>query len=187
MNADAARQSPDRLGALMAAAQQGDAAAYRELLRALVPPLRAYVRRRLADPAEVDDVVQEILVAVHNARRSYDPARPFRPWLATIARRRVADRLVQLGRRRRWALLHAVFDETFSQDGPNMEEEAFDVGALHDAIGALPRRQREAVELVKLGEMTMAEAAARTGQSVGAVKTAVHRAMISLRRRLTGA
>ncbi|HEY0274536.1 MAG TPA: sigma factor, partial [Paenirhodobacter sp.] len=78
---------------LMAHGQRGDADAYRRLLEDLTPWLRLYVRRWFRDDRDVEDCVQEILLTIHAIRRTYDPARPFGPWLVGIARRRVADRL----------------------------------------------------------------------------------------------
>ncbi|MBY0335907.1 MAG: RNA polymerase subunit sigma, partial [Acetobacteraceae bacterium] len=78
---------------LMAAAQGGDAAAYERLLREVAPFLRAIARRRIADPAEVEDAVQDTLLTLHALRHTYDPARPLRPWLAAIAERRAVDRV----------------------------------------------------------------------------------------------
>src|SRR4051794_18224107 len=79
-------------GELMAAAQAGDAAAYRVLLEDARRWLARYFARRLP-PAIVDDAVQDALIAVHEKRRTYDPARPFEPWLAAIARYKCIDRL----------------------------------------------------------------------------------------------
>ncbi|MBX9701171.1 MAG: hypothetical protein K2X74_17170 [Acetobacteraceae bacterium] len=83
----------------MAAAQAGDARAYDRLLRACLPFLRAVVRRRILDPSEAEDAVQDALLTIHQLRASYEPARPIRPWMAAIAERRAIDRLRRHGRR----------------------------------------------------------------------------------------
>src|SRR5215469_10292953 len=83
----------DNWAALMARAQDGDKAAYRALLTAITPYIRALARRALRDAADVDDVVQDVLLSLHQIRHTYDPSRPFAPWLATIARRRIVDRV----------------------------------------------------------------------------------------------
>ena len=87
-----APRNDDVLGRLMAAAQRGDKAAYRLLLDELRSWLARYYRRRLTE-AHVDDAVQDALLAIHNKRHTYDPARAFAPWLAAIARYKWIDRL----------------------------------------------------------------------------------------------
>ena len=84
--------------ALMTQAQGGDAAAYRTLLEAIAPYLRALAARRHRDARDIEDAVQDILLTVHAIRHTYDPARPFGPWLVAIANRRLVDRLRRQGR-----------------------------------------------------------------------------------------
>jgi DNA-directed RNA polymerase specialized sigma24 family protein len=91
----------EELAALMAAAQGGDAAAYRALLKACLPVVAAIARSQGARGEAVDDVVQDTLMTVHRARASYDPARPFLPWLRAITQRRAIDRLRRASRRPR--------------------------------------------------------------------------------------
>uniref|UniRef100_UPI001F02EA18 sigma-70 family RNA polymerase sigma factor n=1 Tax=Falsiroseomonas oryziterrae TaxID=2911368 RepID=UPI001F02EA18 len=87
-----------RWSRLMASAQAGDAAAYDALLRDCLPLLRAVCRARLRDPAEAEDAVQDALLTLHRIRHTYDPARPFRPWLVAIGDRRALDRARRRGR-----------------------------------------------------------------------------------------
>ncbi len=172
---------PDDWSALMARAQQGDAAAYRRLLEGILPSLRAQARRALRDAADVEDAVQDILLTLHAVRRTYDPSRPFAPWLAAVARHRLLDRLRARGRlRAREAPMPPGLEPTVAP------AQGGDGHALRRGIAALPPGQRQAVELLKLRELTLAEAAAASGQSVGALKVAVHRALHSLRRLLAG-
>src|SRR5687767_383825 len=97
------------LGALMAAAQRGDSAAYRELLEAVTPRVRRLIRRRrgfLGD-GSVEDIVQDVLLSLHTARATYDSARPFMPWLMALVRNRLADHARSYARRgRRELSLH---------------------------------------------------------------------------------
>ena len=72
---------------LMAQAQDGDREAYRRLLEGMTPYLRSLARRCFKQPSDVEDAMQDVLLTVHMVRRTYDPARPFGPWLAAIARR----------------------------------------------------------------------------------------------------
>ena len=168
----------------MAAGNDGDAGAYARLLRMLTPLVRQAVSRQrfLSGPNDIEDVVQEILISVHSVRGTYDPGRPFMPWLLAIVRRRMID----AGRRRmRRSGREVALDEsavTFAAPETNTHgEESARADALRTAVERLPRGQREAIELLKLQEMSLREASAATGLSVGALKVATHRAMAALR------
>ncbi|MDA8052048.1 MAG: sigma-70 family RNA polymerase sigma factor [Rhodospirillales bacterium] len=173
----------------MRAAQAGDRARYAALLTAVIPPLRRAARARWpsAGAPEIEDIVQETLLALHNARHLYDPERPFLPFLLGIMRFRGAD---VLRRHRRTAAR-----ETALKDLPetsaafatkSTQEETLDARALHAALARLPPGQRKAIEMMKLKEMSLAEAAAQTGTSVSALKVATHRGMKALRRLIEG-
>lgn len=180
--------APDEhLARLMARAQQGDSNAYVTLLRAITPRVRQLVRARrgFLSESDVEDVVQDVLLSIHAVRATYDPARPLMPWLWAIVRHRLAD----AGRRHVRQGAHEVgvddLDVTFPAPAANSREETFgDPDALAHAIQALPPGQRQAVELLKLRELSLKEASALTGMSIGALKIATHRAITSLRRAL---
>ncbi len=172
--------------ALMAAAQAGDARAYDRLLRAIAPLLRAVARRRIANPAEAEDAVQDALLTIHQLRASYDPARPIRPWLVAIMERRAVDRLRRSGRRAARETSIEDFGETFSGSMANEGEQRVQAAQLRAAVAELPESQRTALSLAKLQDLPLAEASARSGMSVGALKVATHRAVKALRRRLGG-
>jgi RNA polymerase sigma factor (sigma-70 family) len=166
----------------MAAAQDGDKVAYARLLADVTPFVRVLVRRRCADADRAEDVVQDVLLTLHRVRHTYDPSRPFTPWLAAIAGRRSIDAL----RRRVRLAAHEAHDpyayETFADVGANKEMEAGDAAqALAGLIAILPPSQREALELVKLKELSLLEASQISGQSVAALKVGVHRAIKALR------
>lgn len=169
----------------MAAAQAGDQESYRHLLGALLPYLRGYAFRHLSRADAVEDLVQEILLTLHRIRHTYDPARPFQPWLSVIAKRRLIDHL-----RRRRIQPEAAEDlglelETFSDPAANKDVEQIDrADALRHAMAELPERQRRVIELLKIEEKSLKEAAAITGMSVASLKTTTHRAMKALRVRL---
>ena len=173
----------DRLdwSALMARAQAGDRETYRRLLEAVTPYLRSLAARRTSDAAEVEDLVQDILMTVHAVRHTYDPQRPFGPWLATIAERRIIDGLRRRGRRQAHELPLEPEHETLSSPAANLQQEASDARALHEAIARLPAGQRDAVRMLKLQEMSLRDASAASGQSVAALKVAMHRALTKLR------
>ncbi|ACA19380.1 RNA polymerase, sigma-24 subunit, ECF subfamily [Methylobacterium sp. 4-46] len=172
-----------RLSAAMAAAQGGDAAAYRVLLRDCVPVIAAAARGQGVRGDAVDDVVQDALLTVHRARATYDPARPFLPWLRAIAQRRAIDLVRRTGRRPQE--VHDPLAYEAESDGGPLPGEAIErrqrEARLARAVAALPEGQRQAVEQLSLRERSLAEAAAATGRSKGALKVNLHRALKSLR------
>jgi RNA polymerase sigma-70 factor (ECF subfamily) len=187
MGMDKRTEQERRLAGLMASVQGGNASAYGALLRELAPLLRQAVRRRFGflQPSDVEDLVQDILLSLHTARATYDPVRPFLPWLMAIARFRMADGARRHVRRAANEVVCAQVPETFAADGTNMPIDNYgDAQALAQAVAELPSGQRQAIELLKLKEMSLKEAAAATGTSVGALKVAVHRGMGALRRAL---
>lgn len=187
MEARRGEVDPAEWSALMSRAQDGDQAAYERLLRDIVPFIRSVVAGQQQTPDRIDEVVQDVLITVHRVRHTYDPARPFKPWLAAIARRRSIDRL----RRRRRTESVEVHDphayETFADAKANNLAEAHGVDRnVRSAIAALPAQQREAVELLKMRELSLAEASELSGRSIAALKVNVHRAIKSLRKQLGG-
>ena len=166
---------------LMAHAQDGDRSAYQRLLREITPYLRSLAARRHRDPSDVEDAVQDILLTVHAIRHTFDPTRPFGPWLVTIANRRFIDRLRRQGRRRGRETPLMPEHETFSEPQANLEERP-DRHELEKAINELPPMQRKAVHLLKLNEMSLKEASTASGMSIASLKVNVHRAVKSLRK-----
>jgi RNA polymerase sigma-70 factor (ECF subfamily) len=175
-----------RWRAFMRDAQDGDRALYAELLRELTIPLRVFCRRRLPTREDAEDTMQDILITIHKARATYDPSRPFRPWLVTIARRRIADRLALVRRRGVTVALDDAEHVTSQEREANGPENVLTATELRAAIAALPPGQRQALELTKLRELSLAEASAESGQSASALKVATHRAIAALRRRFSG-
>ena len=173
--------------AWMAAAQDGDRLAYRRLLEAITPYVRAIASRLATNPMEIEDAVQDVLIAVHEARASYDPSRPFRPWLAGIARHRLIDR-ARAGRRRAAREVPLTRDHDRIAPGDIGPGDRFpgDTPALARAIRRLPATQRLAIERLKLGEHSLRAVSAETGLSVGALKVATHRGLRRLRALLLG-
>ncbi|KVN16619.1 MULTISPECIES: sigma-70 family RNA polymerase sigma factor [unclassified Burkholderia] len=175
--------SPD-WSTLMARAQAGDRDAYRRLLASVTPYLRRFAARHGVHADAVEDVVQDILITVHEVRRTYDPGRPFGPWLVAIAGRRVVDALRRSGRAAAREVPLDPEHETLPADGANLMEETADARTLRDMLGRLPAGQRDAIRLLKLEEMSLKEAALATGMTVVALKVAVHRGIATLRRLL---
>lgn len=171
----------------MRAAQAADRGAYSELLCALVPLVKETVRQRFRflQAQDIDDLVQDILLSVHAARATYDPARPFLPWLMAIARNRMADGARRHARRVTYEVQSERPVETFPAEDANMSANGYrDAEALAQALKKLPQSQRQAIELMKLREMSLKEAAAATGTSIGALKVSVHRGISALRKAL---
>ncbi|MBV1700264.1 MAG: sigma-70 family RNA polymerase sigma factor [Hyphomicrobiales bacterium] len=169
---------------LMARGQEGDQAAYRRLLIEITPYLRALAARQLFNAADIEDGVQDILLTLHTIRHTYDKSRPFGPWLATIAQRRLIDRLRKTSRNRKRETTLTEDHEQFV-DGNGRDEPMVQPRSLAAAIASLPVAQQQAIHLLKLQELSLNEAALKTGMSVGALKIATHRAMKSLRALLT--
>ena len=172
---------------LMVRAQNGEQRAYTALLTSITPYLRALARRALKDQTDIEEAVQDVLLTIHQIRHTYEPGRPFAPWLATIAQRRFVDRIrsnARLAARKLAAAQVALVEADGFYEPP---EEIEDYDALRAAIDTLPQAQKQAVELLKLRELSLKEAAGVTGMTVGALKVATHRALKTLRRALGAA
>jgi RNA polymerase sigma-70 factor (ECF subfamily) len=172
---------------LMANSQAGDADSYRRLLQAITPYLRALAHRFGLGGADLEDAVQDVLLTVHTIRHTYDPTRPFAPWLTAVARHRLLDRLRRRSRQSGRETELTEFHETFAAAETNHPGLAGEAERLKAAIAALPEGQRRAVEMLKLKEMSLKEAAQASGQSETALKVSVHRAIKRLRILLGGA
>jgi RNA polymerase sigma factor (sigma-70 family) len=181
----AQREAHDRrLAVLMQAAQDGDRVAYAGLLQDLVPLLQRLVRRRLGfvQPSDREDLVQDILLSIHAGRATYDPRRPFMPWLMSIAHHRMVDRARRHSRV--WAnevLVDEFADSILENVSSPPDSEYGDPEQVRQAVKSLPAGQRIAIELLKLRELSLKEAAHVSGMSVGALKVAAHRAIKALR------
>ena len=176
--------SEDRLRDLLIRGLTGDAPAYRTFLQELSAHLRAFLRGRLARlPDEVEDLVQETLLAVHNQRHTYDAGQPLTAWVHAIARYKLIDLL----RRRagRDALNDPLDDavEVFAASDTEADDARRDLAKL---LERLPERQRLPIIHMKLKGRTVAEAARMTGMSEAAVKVGVHRGLKALAAMIRG-
>jgi RNA polymerase sigma factor (sigma-70 family) len=180
------KESPE---VLMQRAQHGDSDAYAQLLKDIAAVLRRVIQRQRAflNSEDIEDLVQEVLLSVHAVRASYDPSRPFMPWLFAITKNRLADGARRYARHGAREIPFEEIEVTFRLSSTNtLQEEYGSAQDLHRAIGELPTTQRDAIEMLKLKEMSLKEAAAASGMSTGALKVATHRAMNSLRKMLRG-
>ncbi|AJY27014.1 RNA polymerase sigma factor, sigma-70 family protein (plasmid) [Burkholderia thailandensis 34] len=177
-------QRDSRWVALMKAAQAGDPVGYAALLREVSPFLRRLARQGWpkGNAADIEDIVQETLLTLHAVRHTFDPARPFTPWLLALLRRRIADGVRKRVRTGRHEIGMDLSEVTFSIELANTAyERQADSSVLRYAISQLPPGQRQAIELLKLREMSLKQAAAVTGLSVTALKVATHRGLKALR------
>ena len=170
----------------MTEAQGGDAASYDALLRELLPHVRGLVHRRLFHGDIVEDVVQNVFLSLHRARHTYRPERPFGPWLRAIARNAVIDHLRTRGRRPQDLSLEAEGVAEPEADESSSPAAGFEPLSpeLVGALAELPASQRQAVELLHLEGLSVAEAADQVGVSRGALKVRAHRGYKALRARL---
>lgn len=167
--------------ALMRRANAGDAAAYDACLHDFARALRAYVRRGLARAgleADTEDVVQEILIAVHLKRQTWDESRPVGPWLYTIARYKTIDNLRRRGSRVE-VPVEDLADVLAAEAGPEPGRE----GDVSRSLATLPERQRDVVQSIAVDGDSISQTAARFKMSEGAVRVALHRGLAALAKR----
>jgi len=124
------------------------------------------------------------MLTIHQLRHVYDPTRPIRPWMTAICERRAIDRLRRSFRRQGRETPIDDFGETLAAPGSNQGEAKVAAAELRAAVAELPQAQRTALGLAKLQDLPLAEASARSGMSIGALKVATHRAVKALRKRL---
>ncbi|HBP31289.1 MAG TPA: RNA polymerase subunit sigma [Advenella kashmirensis] len=174
-----AQETERQLKALFLAGLDGDTQCYHAFLQALGGNLRAFLRRRLSDiPDEIEDIVQEILIAVHNARHTYLPDQPLTAWTYAIARYKMADYLRGRYRYEAWnEPLDSQQQELFAESDQEAAQARRDVDKL---LSQLPDRYRLPILHVKLKGLTVAETAQLTGLSESAVKVGIHRGLKAL-------
>lgn len=176
--------SEERLRDLLVRGLAGDTSAYRAFLQELSAHLRAFLRRRLVRlPDEVEDLVQESMLAVHNQRHTYDADQPLTAWVHAIAKYKLVD---FLRRRASRDLLTDPLDDTLdvlSASDTEASDARRDLGKL---LEQLPDRQRLPIVHMKLEGLSVAETARVTGMSESAVKVGVHRGLKALAAMIRG-
>lgn len=167
-----------RLRALMLGALAGDGDAYRAFLRELALHLRRFLGKRLQGrPDDVEDLVQECLIAVHAKRHTYDVSQPLTPWLHAIARYKLGDYLRKsVGT----DVTRAEFDDEPDRRATSGQDAADARRDLAKLLARLPARQRLPILHVKIEGLSIAEAADATGMSTSAVKVGIHRGLKAL-------
>lgn len=175
------RASEDQLRSWMASALDGDASAYTALLAALVPMLRTFFGNRLRDRFdEVEDLMQETMMAIHTRRGTYDRARPFAPWAYAVARYKLIDHF----RRTRATVPIDDLENILVAEGFETATAArLDVAKL---LGGLSPKQAQAIRATRIEGLSISEAATRAEIGESDVKISVHRGLAALARRVKG-
>jgi RNA polymerase sigma-70 factor (ECF subfamily) len=171
----------ERLRALMLKGLSGDRASHHALLTQLSHVLRPFFARRIGrDHADLEDILQDTLIAIHERRMSYDTSQKFLPWAFAIARYKMIDHL----RRRRIRMTEPLEDDIVADpfNASEASDAARDLGAL---TRQLPTTQRHALYDVKVEGLSVAEAASRRGVSESLIKVSVHRALKRLTARVS--
>jgi RNA polymerase sigma-70 factor, ECF subfamily len=177
------REREDDWTALMRSAISGDSAAYHRLLKAVTPVLRAAAKRGLARAGQPvdqsEDIVQDILLAVHLKRHTWDANAPFAPWLFAIARNKLIDSLRRRGRR------VFVNIEDFAEILPGeAAPETAPAGEVAAQLQSLPARQRQVLQSIAVDSASIKDTATKFAMSEGAVRVALHRGLASLTAKL---
>ncbi len=187
VQADDVNETPSaRWQRLLAAAQSGDRQAYAAFLKEAAVFARVIARRYHRDAGAVEDIIQETLLSLHRVRHTYEPGRPVEPWVAAIAKARAIDALRARQRR-------AAVETEAPAQLTDIPDAAAGADARHEtqaevaaALASLPASQRAAVRMLKIEELSLAQASERSGQSVPALKSLLHRAMLTLKSTLKG-
>jgi RNA polymerase sigma-70 factor, ECF subfamily len=168
-----------KLHTLWTASLAGDASSYASVLNAISGYLRSFFKKRLlSHPSDVEDLVQDTLMAIHQKRHTYQSDQPLTAWMYAIARYKWVDHLRAHGRR---SNLHDDIDDWADSLSVDSEEDTSDAHKDLDTVLAdLPVRQREAIEHTRLHGLSISETALRTGQSESAVKVNIHRGLKTL-------
>ena len=177
------REREDEWTGLMRLAMSGDSAAYHRLLKAVTPVLRSAARRGLARAGQptdqAEDIVQDILLAVHLKRHTWDVNAPFAPWLFAIARNKLIDALRRRGRR---VFVNIDdFAETLPEEPKAETASASEVAAQ---LNTLPARQRDVLQSIAVESASIKDTATKFKMSEGAVRVALHRGLASLTAKL---
>jgi len=159
----------------------GDAPAYRAFLEAATCRIRAFIRVRMRHaPDNVEDLVQETLIAMHNQRHTWDASAPVGPWMLAIARHKLIDNFRRHGRR---APLEEPIDDAVMPTTPDEAEISDSRRDIYALLATLPDHHRLPVVYVKLEGLSVSETAQRTGMSESAIKVGIHRGLKALARR----
>ena len=168
---------------LMRSAIGGDGSAYHSVLKSVTPVLRAAMRRGLARAGQPvdqsEDIVQDILLAVHLKRHTWDIDAPFAPWLFAIARNKLIDALRKRGKR-----MYVNIDDLAETLPGEVAKEAPPATEVKTHLRSLPARQREILQSIAVEGASIRETATKFSMSEGAVRVALHRGLSGLTAKL---
>ena len=165
----------------MILAQQGDSLSYEKLLLDISGALRSFMTTRISDESDREDIVQETLIAVHKARHSYNPARPFTSWMYTIAKYKMVDYFRAITRKQKIEKDLMVEEHFAPVQGEPEENKTRD--AVLRTLAELSSKQKRILELMKLHGLSVKEVSRITGMSESAVKVNAHRGYKFLRKK----
>jgi RNA polymerase sigma-70 factor (ECF subfamily) len=169
------------LAALLAEAQDGNQVAYEAFLVGASAELRGFLSRRMGNVEAVEDVLQDTLLSIHHARHTYLPGRPVSPWLYAICKHRMTD-FYRRHRRIERVEVPAPDDIGARAAAPAAPPDDERGRLVREALGRLPYKQRHVIELLKVHDLSVKEAAARTGMSESAVKVTAFRGYQTIRK-----
>ena len=171
--------SEPRLKMLMVQGLEGDTRAHHQLLSVLAPLLRAYFARRVTHGlCDIEDIVQDTLIAIHTRRISYDRAQPLTPWVYAIARHKMIDQF------RRMKVTVPIEDVETQLIAPDATDDGLAAMDIERLLGTLPEKQARVIRDTKLRGLSITEAAQGSGLSEADVKVSVHRGLKALMARI---
>jgi len=173
-----AENNRESLDTLMRAAMQGDDKAYAAALDQMARLARTIISQKIQSPDMAEDIVQDVLLSVHQARHTWDGERPFKPWFYAIARYRLLDALRVHYRNKEDLLDDPTHMELFA--APVTETDGLSE-QLAVALNSLPAKQRSVVEMMKVQGLSAQDVALKLNMTVSAVKVTAHRAYKSMR------
>lgn len=169
------------LESLMRQAQAGDNDAYAKLLHEISPLIENFLKGKLSNIEDVNDVTQEVLISVHKAAHTYDPDRPFKVWLFAITRYRLNDHLRTVYAQKEKGT-HVEFDDNIHDDiAENDVTNAYEnIEYFNQALSKLPKKQQQVLTMLKVEGFSVRETSIALGMSESAVKVSAHRAIKQL-------
>lgn len=177
-------QRDEQLRKLLSMAQDGDRLSYELFLKELSAELRPFLMRQIQASEKVEDVLQEILISVHKAKHTYDPAKPIAPWVYAIARNRMMDFFRSFRSRQKMEFSIVEGMELENKEDFDPVNESDQLGRVETALRKLPWIQRQIIQLLKIEEKSVKDVAADLQMSEGAVKMTASRGYKAIRKAL---
>lgn len=165
---------------LMKQTQAGNEDAYKVVLERVYSYLRSYLYKRITNQQNREDLIQEIMAALHKARHTYDPKQPFFPWISAISRYKMISFFRKM-EKSKGDIGESPATAKMFFDKDNVEEQNLKI-ELEEYLSKLPPKQRDLLYRVKVDGYSTQEAAKEFGMSISNVKTTIHRALSFLRR-----